>query len=453
MPWRARSCSAEVRRAARAGPPTVPALYEMGVLAGDVRFLVWSVPLPAGGQLARAAGARCRRRSSRAGPVRGGHRGARPRAGPGHCDLKRAPLPQRGRRRARCASSTSAWCRAHSRGGAPRCPARALRQRQLGLHGHRQYMAPEQCAETRTSTRAHGCVCAGRAALRDAHRTAALLRPRGRAAGAPGLASSASVRLRAGASRAGGGRPAVSGQGARPAARMPLALAGACARPSAACAPSCRPGRHLGRRRRGSRGPRRCGARWPCSSPHLARQPRRRAEGAGLLRRTPGLHGWTAHRRRVRPEAWREPRAPRHAPRRFAERASPRTPWWTCPPSPCSAPPVRRAAWAPSSRAVTATPRRRRARGSCCHPPPAEAVPECPCMDVPDHPAWCVPRPPARRPRPDITVLQLGSGAGGTGAGLCWWTSADGDGRSRPTLVTVMGRGLGKKPPRRGARP
>ncbi|WP_342378728.1 protein kinase [Myxococcus stipitatus] len=88
------------------------------------------------------------------------------------------------------------------------------------------------------------------------------------------------------------------------------------------------------------------------------------------------------------------------------------------------------------------------AQGLLLSPAAAEAVPEVPCMDVPGHPGVVRPASPGAAPRPDITVLQLGSEVL-VGRELELASLVDSArtamGGAAPTLVTVMGeRGLGK---------
>lgn len=88
------------------------------------------------------------------------------------------------------------------------------------------------------------------------------------------------------------------------------------------------------------------------------------------------------------------------------------------------------------------------AHGLLLSPAAAEAVPEVPCMEVPGHPGVLRPASPGAPPRPDITVLQLGSevlvGRELELASLVESARAA-MGGAAPTLVTVMGeRGLGK---------
>ncbi|MCY0998634.1 protein kinase [Myxococcus sp. MISCRS1] len=88
------------------------------------------------------------------------------------------------------------------------------------------------------------------------------------------------------------------------------------------------------------------------------------------------------------------------------------------------------------------------AHGLLLSPAAAEAVPEVPCTEVPNHPGLLRPASPGAAPRPDITVLQLGSevlvGRDAELASLVDSARAA-VGEAAPTLVTVLGeRGLGK---------
>ncbi|MCP3058709.1 protein kinase [Myxococcus sp. K38C18041901] len=86
--------------------------------------------------------------------------------------------------------------------------------------------------------------------------------------------------------------------------------------------------------------------------------------------------------------------------------------------------------------------------GLLLSPAAAEAVPEVPCTEVPNHPGLLRPASPGAAPRPDITVLQLGSEVlVGRDAELTSLVDSAraAVGEAAPTLVTVMGeRGLGK---------
>ncbi|MCP3165010.1 serine/threonine-protein kinase [Myxococcus qinghaiensis] len=86
--------------------------------------------------------------------------------------------------------------------------------------------------------------------------------------------------------------------------------------------------------------------------------------------------------------------------------------------------------------------------GLLLSPAAAEAVPEVPCTEVPGHPGLLRPASPGAAPRPDITVLQLGSEVlvGREAELTSLMDSARAAvGAAAPTLVTVLGeRGLGK---------
>ncbi|WP_164008361.1 serine/threonine-protein kinase PknK [Pyxidicoccus trucidator] len=88
------------------------------------------------------------------------------------------------------------------------------------------------------------------------------------------------------------------------------------------------------------------------------------------------------------------------------------------------------------------------AHGLLLSPAAAEAVPEVPCMEVPGLRGLLRPAPPGAAPRPDITVLQLGSevlvGREAELASLME-SARSAVGEAAPTLVTVLSeRGHGK---------
>jgi serine/threonine protein kinase/tetratricopeptide (TPR) repeat protein len=88
------------------------------------------------------------------------------------------------------------------------------------------------------------------------------------------------------------------------------------------------------------------------------------------------------------------------------------------------------------------------AHGLLLTPAAAEAVPEVPCMEVPGLRGLVRPAPPGAAPRPDITVLQLGSevlvGREAELASLLE-SARSAVGEAAPTLVTVLSeRGHGK---------
>ncbi|MBU8896435.1 serine/threonine-protein kinase PknK [Corallococcus sp. H22C18031201] len=88
------------------------------------------------------------------------------------------------------------------------------------------------------------------------------------------------------------------------------------------------------------------------------------------------------------------------------------------------------------------------ARGLLLSPAAAEAVPEVPCLPVPGRPTLLRPAPPGAAPRPDVTVLQLGSEVLlGRDAELdvLLESARAAVTDSAPTIVTVLAdRGLGK---------
>ncbi|MCP3104490.1 protein kinase [Myxococcus sp. K15C18031901] len=87
-------------------------------------------------------------------------------------------------------------------------------------------------------------------------------------------------------------------------------------------------------------------------------------------------------------------------------------------------------------------------QGVLLSPAAAEAVPEVPCTDVPGQPGLLRPASPGFAPRPDITVLQLGSEVlvgRELETSYLLESARAAVGEAAPTLVTVMGdRGLGK---------
>ena len=88
------------------------------------------------------------------------------------------------------------------------------------------------------------------------------------------------------------------------------------------------------------------------------------------------------------------------------------------------------------------------AHGLLMSPAAAEAVPEVPCMEVPELRGLLRPAPPGAAPRPDITVLQLGSEVlVGREAELSELleSARSAVGEAAPTIVTVLSeRGHGK---------
>ncbi|AKQ69135.1 putative serine/threonine-protein kinase pknB [Myxococcus hansupus] len=88
------------------------------------------------------------------------------------------------------------------------------------------------------------------------------------------------------------------------------------------------------------------------------------------------------------------------------------------------------------------------AHGLLMSPAAAEAVPEVPCMEVPELRGLLRPAPPGAAPRPDITVLQLGSEVlVGREAELSELleSARSAVGEATPTIVTVLSeRGHGK---------
>ncbi|WP_426757007.1 serine/threonine-protein kinase PknK [Myxococcus sp. Y35] len=88
------------------------------------------------------------------------------------------------------------------------------------------------------------------------------------------------------------------------------------------------------------------------------------------------------------------------------------------------------------------------AQGLLMSPAAAEAVPEVPCMEVPELRGLLRPAPPGAAPRPDITVLQLGSEVlVGREAELAELleSARSAVGEAAPTIVTVLSeRGHGK---------